>query len=246
MICMKCIILNLYFVLLSLTSLAQDYLVVISVDSTDNHYIYVLSHKNDQNDSKTVYDGCGHYFFEPEVKSNHEICICERDKNIYSPFSIGDTVNDLITDAPSSLDFGYIYIGLGEYLLTSPNISIHYSKIENNDLTSGTDILSLKDKVEIDSYLIYIWLHQEDSQGPFFCYKDWYNSLISHPQNMILTKKKSKSLAVYYPNGSFYKRIKFSEIKRTFLIYETSKYYLVKVFLSNTAYIGLIDKIKVE
>ena len=61
---------------------------------------------------------------------------------------------------------------------------------------------------------------------------------------MILTNKKSKSLAVYHPNGSLYKKIKFGEIKKISLVYETSKYYLVKVFLCNTAYIGLIDKYK--
>lgn len=229
-------------------SMAQELAVpkiIVSIDSTENHLIFVLS-DTDPQEVKLRSESCGHYYYEPLDYSIRELFICTRDPNRSSYFSIGDTINNFIKSTlPNSMDITYTYIGFGEYLKSYPDMHLFFcndSVLFANDYYTDFYTLSITDKIGIDSYLIYLWLHHGSTAYTYFrCYKDWFNYIINHTQEVYLTERDNKHIRTYFPNGELNNEIEYSSDIKTLTIYETTDKCLVKLTKGNSSIICFID-----
>lgn len=224
---------------------------VTLIDTTANHYIFSLSNFKNHNNSVELTRTLGnHYQLVAFGISIPVIFICEKNDSDHQ-INKGDTLNCRISSiSPKCMSDGYEYIGLGEYLEADPNVQLQFCDISYDafdDYHNSKFRLSIKDKLSIDSYLIYLWLFAKNNTTMTdLAYRDWFYHLVDNAQNVHLTNKAGMCISIYYPNGKFNQEIEYDKVINTMLIFETENKSLVKLSMSDTSLIGLIDDYWIE
>jgi len=180
---------------------------IINIDSTENHYIFLISSdfnneiSNENNRFLLKEDSCNHYKILNKFDFNIEILISHKINGLNKNIEIGQIYNFTLDSINIGvLNFGYDYIGHGEYLYIYP-LQIIYQAKELFSLyyTKNIDTLDYLKLLEynynyFDNMMLTFWLKFDNK--PKECYPKWLESILEN-SNYIKILCENDSISIF-------------------------------------------------